>query len=182
MASCLSTKPAHGLDIGQGFLPATPRVPELPAADYSRALPAVPDGQPRPQAGVRAQRGLRRRLTFGALRARCSGYRTEAQDLIKYFGVWPSAEVVNIDHIVIWGVEGAGRACKRIGPLSAYRHRRLAGRRPLHAAEPGCEGQFHPGSHTGIRRPLLLRQPDRRMGARPLHGRLQPAAASRTSL
>lgn len=36
----------------------------------------------------------------------CSGYRTAADDLIKYFGVWPSAEVVNIDRVVIWGVEG----------------------------------------------------------------------------
>jgi outer membrane cobalamin receptor len=43
-------------------------------------------------------------------------YRTEADDMIKYFGVWPSAEVVNIDHIVIWGVEGELRVSE-IGPL-----------------------------------------------------------------
>ena len=25
--------------------------------------------------------------------------------MIRYFGVWPSVEVVNIDHVVIWGVD-----------------------------------------------------------------------------
>jgi outer membrane cobalamin receptor len=47
-----------------------------------------------------------------------TGYRTEAKDLIKYFGVWPAAEVVNIDHIVIFGVE-ARVALRRLGPLAA---------------------------------------------------------------
>ena len=46
-----------------------------------------------------------------------TGYRTEARNMIKYFGAWPAAEVVNIDHIVIWGVEGR-LAVKKIGPLS----------------------------------------------------------------
>ncbi len=49
----------------------------------------------------------------------CSGYRTKANDLIRYFGVWPSAEVVNIDHIVIWGVE-AMVGIKRVGPASLF--------------------------------------------------------------
>jgi outer membrane cobalamin receptor len=48
----------------------------------------------------------------------CTGYRTEAQNLIKYFGSWPAAEVVNIDHIVIPGVEGRV-GVKRLGPVSA---------------------------------------------------------------
>jgi outer membrane cobalamin receptor len=48
-----------------------------------------------------------------------TGYRTEADDLIKYFGVWPSAEVVNIDHEVIWGVEGRV-GVKRLGPVSLF--------------------------------------------------------------
>lgn len=48
----------------------------------------------------------------------CSGYRTEARDMIKYFGVWPAAEVVNIDHIVIAGIEGR-LAFQRLGPVSA---------------------------------------------------------------
>jgi outer membrane cobalamin receptor len=49
----------------------------------------------------------------------CSGYRTEARDLIKYFGVWPAAEVVNIGHLTIYGVEGHV-AVKHLGPLSAW--------------------------------------------------------------
>jgi outer membrane receptor protein involved in Fe transport len=44
-------------------------------------------------------------------------YRTEARDMIRYFGVWPAAEVVNIDHIVFWGFETMLRL-KRLGPLS----------------------------------------------------------------
>lgn len=48
-----------------------------------------------------------------------SGYRTAADNLIKYFGVFPSAEVVNIDHIVIWGIEGSA-ALKHLGPLSLF--------------------------------------------------------------
>jgi outer membrane cobalamin receptor len=51
--------------------------------------------------------------------ASCSVYRTEARDLIKYFGVWPAGEVVNIDHLVIWGVEGRV-SVKRLGPVSAF--------------------------------------------------------------
>jgi iron complex outermembrane receptor protein len=46
-------------------------------------------------------------------------YRTAAEDLIKYFGAWPTAEVVNIDRLVIWGLEGQARL-KSLGPLSAY--------------------------------------------------------------
>jgi outer membrane cobalamin receptor len=47
-----------------------------------------------------------------------SAYRTEARNMIKYFGVWPAAEVVNIDHIVIPGIEGR-LALRGLGPLSA---------------------------------------------------------------
>jgi len=53
------------------------------------------------------------------LEVSCSGYRTEADDLIRYFGVWPSAEVVNIDHILIWGVEGRV-GLKELGPASLF--------------------------------------------------------------
>jgi|WetSurMetagenome_2_1015567.scaffolds.fasta_scaffold00334_10 outer membrane cobalamin receptor len=53
----------------------------------------------------------------GWLRISSSVYRTWAQNLIKYFGMWPSAEVVNIDHIEIWGVEGTA-AANLFGPLS----------------------------------------------------------------
>ena len=38
--------------------------------------------------------------------------------MIKYFGVWPASEVVNIDHIVIPGIEGR-LALRGLGPLSA---------------------------------------------------------------
>jgi outer membrane cobalamin receptor len=48
-----------------------------------------------------------------------SGYRTEATDLIKYFGEFPAAEVVNIDRIVIWGTE-ASLVLRSLGPFSAY--------------------------------------------------------------
>ncbi len=49
----------------------------------------------------------------------CSGYRTQADDMIRYFGAWPSAEVVNIDHIVIWGVDGR-IGVRRLGPVSMF--------------------------------------------------------------
>ena len=49
--------------------------------------------------------------------ASASVYRTRADNLIKYFGFWPSAEVVNIGHIEIWGVEGSV-AAKDLGPFS----------------------------------------------------------------
>jgi outer membrane receptor protein involved in Fe transport len=55
------------------------------------------------------------------VRASCSGYRTEARDLIKYFGAWPAAEVVNIDHTVVWGLE-ADLGLAELGPLSLYLH------------------------------------------------------------
>ncbi len=47
-----------------------------------------------------------------------SVYQTSARNLIKYFGAWPSAEVVNVDHFVVRGVEGRV-AVKGVGPLSA---------------------------------------------------------------
>jgi len=48
-----------------------------------------------------------------------SGYRTEATHLIKYFGVFPAAEGVNIDRVVIWGTE-ATLSVRNVGPFSAY--------------------------------------------------------------
>ncbi|MBN2718506.1 MAG: TonB-dependent receptor [Deltaproteobacteria bacterium] len=45
--------------------------------------------------------------------ASVTGYRTRADNMIKYFGSWPTAEVVNIDHITIAGVEGAIRVKKK---------------------------------------------------------------------
>jgi outer membrane cobalamin receptor len=43
-------------------------------------------------------------------------YRTHAKDMIRYFGSWPTAEVVNIDNMHIWGVEGK-IALNNIGPF-----------------------------------------------------------------
>ncbi len=54
----------------------------------------------------------------GRLEVAVTAYRTEARDLIKYFGSWPTAEVVNLDHVVIRGVEGRVRL-RELGPLSA---------------------------------------------------------------
>ncbi|HUU04112.1 MAG TPA: TonB-dependent receptor [Myxococcota bacterium] len=45
-----------------------------------------------------------------------SGFRTAAENLIKYFGAWPSAEVVNIDQITVWGIS-AQMALEKLGPL-----------------------------------------------------------------
>jgi outer membrane receptor protein involved in Fe transport len=53
------------------------------------------------------------------LEVSCSGYRTEAEDLIRYFGAWPTAEVVNIDHVVVWGVEGM-IGVRNLGPVSMF--------------------------------------------------------------
>ena len=49
----------------------------------------------------------------------CTGYRTAADNMIRYFGAWPTAEVANIDHIVIWGVE-TRLGVKQLGPISSY--------------------------------------------------------------
>ena len=51
--------------------------------------------------------------------ASCSVYRTEADDMIRYFGAWPSAEVVNIGHVAVWGVEGVV-GLKQVGPATLY--------------------------------------------------------------
>ncbi len=43
-------------------------------------------------------------------------YYSSVRNLIKYFGAWPSAEVVNIDRVIVWGVEGVARL-RDIGPF-----------------------------------------------------------------
>ncbi|MFH0901395.1 MAG: TonB-dependent receptor, partial [Pseudomonadota bacterium] len=83
----------------------------------------------------------------------CAGYRTAAENLIKYFGVWPSAEVVNIGHATVWGVEGA-LAVKRIGPVSIFltgnwqdvgRHTR---QNPSAKANLTIDASHHLGAHS----------------------------------
>ena len=41
--------------------------------------------------------------------AEATAYYTRVDNMIKYFGSWPTAEVVNIDHMNFWGVEGRVR-------------------------------------------------------------------------
>jgi outer membrane cobalamin receptor len=50
------------------------------------------------------------------LEASLTGYRSQADDMIRYFGAWPTAEVVNVDHIVIDGVEARLRL-RHLGPF-----------------------------------------------------------------
>jgi iron complex outermembrane receptor protein len=51
--------------------------------------------------------------------ATVTGYRTYAQNFIKYFGEWPASEVINIDQLTIYGVE-AHLGAKKLGPLSVF--------------------------------------------------------------
>lgn len=46
-------------------------------------------------------------------------YRTDARNMIRYFGSWPSAEVVNIDHMVFAGIE-AHLGLLDLGPVSLF--------------------------------------------------------------
>jgi hypothetical protein len=39
------------------------------------------------------------------LKAGCSVFKTWGKDMIRYFGMWPSAEVVNIGRLEIQGIE-----------------------------------------------------------------------------
>ncbi len=48
-------------------------------------------------------------------------FHTRARDLIRYFGAFPTAEVVNIDRYQVWGVEG-GVGIAEVGPFSARVH------------------------------------------------------------
>lgn len=48
-----------------------------------------------------------------------TGYRSDITNMIKYFGSWPTAEVVNIDQMVIWGVE-AKLVLDGLGPMRCF--------------------------------------------------------------
>lgn len=54
-----------------------------------------------------------------SINAQLTGYRTQADQLIKYFGFFPTAEVVNIDRLVVWGLEGFVQLPK-LGPFSMH--------------------------------------------------------------
>jgi outer membrane receptor protein involved in Fe transport len=79
---------------------------------YPTANPAL-----KPERAFNADAGLGIESRHLALDV--AGYRTEASHLIKYFGVFPAAEVVNIDRVVIWGAE-ATLSVRDVGPFSGY--------------------------------------------------------------
>jgi outer membrane cobalamin receptor len=58
-------------------------------------------------------------VKLGFMRLNGAVYKTWATDMIKYFGMWPSAEVVNIDKLEIWGIEGECHVAQ-FGPFSAF--------------------------------------------------------------
>jgi outer membrane receptor protein involved in Fe transport len=62
--------------------------------------------------------GVVQRLFDDHLRLELTAFVTEAFDFIKTFGAWPSAEVVNIDHVLFPGVEGR-LELRRLGPFGA---------------------------------------------------------------
>ena len=110
--------------------------------------------------------------------ASVSGYRTAADDMIRYFGSWPTAEVVNIDHIEIWGVEGRV-ALRDLGPVSltASADWRDVGRHTRQNPEAKLNVSLDVAPR--LRPPLRGRIADGRVGARPLHGELRPRAHRR---
>jgi len=55
---------------------------------------------------------------LGKLVIDAAGFRTHSRNLIRYFGAWPTAEVVNIDETTAYGVEGL-IGVHDLGPLSA---------------------------------------------------------------
>jgi len=75
---------------------------ELPSADPAGAVPAVPGGQSGSEAEASPERRSRPGVRVDACGDGGSGHRTEATNLIKYFGEFPAAEVVNIDRVLIW--------------------------------------------------------------------------------
>lgn len=71
----------------------------------------------RPETAVNWDAGSE--LRFGPVKIGSSVFKTWATDMIKYFGQWPSAEVVNIDKLEIWGVESE-LAIDAIGPINIF--------------------------------------------------------------
>lgn len=74
---------------------------------------ANPDLQPERSIGVDGGGGY----ASDRFELSVSGYRTRIDNLIKYFGVWPNAQIVNIDHYTPYGVE-VSVAVRDIGPIS----------------------------------------------------------------
>jgi outer membrane cobalamin receptor len=57
--------------------------------------------------------------SLGPVEISVSGYRTSAENMIRTFGSWPTAEVINIDEIEIFGLEAHLRLL-RLGPMSLF--------------------------------------------------------------
>ncbi|MDX9720671.1 MAG: TonB-dependent receptor [Myxococcota bacterium] len=55
---------------------------------------------------------------YGVLHLESNVYRSYAKQLIKTFGAWPTATVVNIDEIEVWGIE-ASATLTALGPFNA---------------------------------------------------------------
>ncbi len=70
----------------------------------------------RPERAASLEGGLRQRAGRH-LEGELTLFRTDARDLIKTFGVWPAAEVINIDRVSFWGLEGAVRL-RALGPFA----------------------------------------------------------------
>jgi len=71
----------------------------------------------RPENAVNMDAGTE--LKIGPLQLCGSLFKTSAKDMIRYFGQWPGAEVVNIDRLDIWGVEGEA-SIDSIGPFALF--------------------------------------------------------------
>jgi outer membrane cobalamin receptor len=57
--------------------------------------------------------------TLGKLMFDGTVFRTHSRNLIRYFGAWPTAEVVNIDEMTVYGAEGLV-GVRDLGPLSIH--------------------------------------------------------------
>lgn len=76
---------------------------------------ANPDLSPEYSLNIDATIGYKRRH----LHVSVTGFRNKVENLIKFFGSWPTAEVINIDQYVAWGVEGQ-ITVKDLGPFSGH--------------------------------------------------------------
>jgi outer membrane cobalamin receptor len=74
---------------------------------------ANPDLKPETSINVDLGFGVEREHVEAAV----TWYRTDAENMIRYFGAWPSAEVVNIDRMVVYGIE-AHVGVVDVGPVS----------------------------------------------------------------
>jgi outer membrane cobalamin receptor len=77
---------------------------------YPTANPSL-----QPEYATNLDAGLR--AAWGKLLLDAAVFRTHSHSLIRYFGAWPTAEVVNIDESTVYGAEGQA-GIRDVGPLS----------------------------------------------------------------